>query len=41
MAWVYASNHKPGIQINLNQKSFFIDDHTYMKRFFYPILTSG
>lgn len=38
MTWVYASNAKPGIQINLLQKSYFLDKSNFFKRFFYDLL---
>ena len=38
MSWVYASNAKPGIQINLMDKSYFIDYKTYLKRFAFDLM---
>jgi hypothetical protein len=38
MTWVYGSNHKPGIQINLMNKSYYLDKDNYIRRFFYDLL---
>ena len=37
MAIVFSSNHKPGIQINLINKSYFIDKKVFFIRFFYDL----